>query len=66
MAETTRRRIHVSGSRPDIKVPFVEIDLHDSPGGQSNPPLRRYDTAGGRRVLVLSPSVLMKKLERMV
>jgi phosphomethylpyrimidine synthase len=24
----------------------MEIDLHDSPGGGPNPPLRRYDTAG--------------------
>jgi phosphomethylpyrimidine synthase len=46
MTEVTRRRVLVAGSRPDIQVPFQEIWLHDSPGGQANPPLRRYDTAG--------------------
>jgi phosphomethylpyrimidine synthase len=46
MAEATRQRVHVSGSRPDVRVPFVEIQLHDSPDGSPNPPLLRYDTAG--------------------
>jgi phosphomethylpyrimidine synthase len=46
MAESSRLRIHVEGSRPDIRVPFQEIRLHDSPDGSSNPPVRLYDTAG--------------------
>jgi phosphomethylpyrimidine synthase len=46
MTEAIRRRVLVTGSRPDIQVPFQEIALHDSPDGQANPPLRRYDTAG--------------------
>jgi phosphomethylpyrimidine synthase len=38
--------VHVEGSRPDIRVPFQEIHLHNSPDGSPNLPLRRYDTAG--------------------
>lgn len=39
-------RVLVAGSRPDIRVPFQEVRLHDSPDGSVNLPLRRYDTAG--------------------
>jgi phosphomethylpyrimidine synthase len=46
MTEVIRKRVLVTGSRPDIQVPFQEIALHDSPDGRANPPLRRYDTAG--------------------
>ncbi len=46
MTEVMRKRVLVTGSRPDIQVPFQEIGLHDSPDGKANPPLRRYDTAG--------------------
>jgi phosphomethylpyrimidine synthase len=46
MTEAIRRRVLVTGSRPDIEVPFQEIALHDSPDGHANPPLMRYDTAG--------------------
>jgi len=46
MAEGSRQRVLVTGSRPDIKVPFQEISLHDSPGGKTNSPVRLYDTGG--------------------
>jgi phosphomethylpyrimidine synthase len=36
-----RRKVYAEGSRPDIQVPFAEVDLA---GG--NPPLRLYDTSG--------------------
>jgi phosphomethylpyrimidine synthase len=36
-----RRRGYVSGTRPDVQVPFTEVTL----GGQA-PPLRLYDTSG--------------------
>jgi phosphomethylpyrimidine synthase len=36
-----RRKVYVEGSRPDIRVPFAEVDLS---GG--NPPVRLYDTSG--------------------
>jgi phosphomethylpyrimidine synthase len=36
----------VTGTRPDIRVPFREIELADSPGGRANPPVRLYDTGG--------------------
>ena len=35
------RKIYISGSRPDLRVPMREVCLH---GGE--PPLRLYDTAG--------------------
>jgi phosphomethylpyrimidine synthase len=44
-----RRKIYVSGGRPDLQVPFTEIDLHPSVGRNGpevNPPLRVYDTSG--------------------
>ena len=45
------RKIHIVGSRPDIRVPMREIQLsptHESPGAlpRVNPPLRVYDTSG--------------------
>jgi phosphomethylpyrimidine synthase len=44
-----RRKIYVSGDRPDLQVPFTEIELHSSTGRngpEANPPLRVYDTSG--------------------
>src|SRR5690625_3661831 len=46
---TGSRKIYVSGSRPDLRVPMREISLADTPtefGGEKNPPLRVYDTSG--------------------
>jgi len=43
------RKIYVTGSRPDIRVPFREISQADTPtgfGGEQNPPLTVYDTSG--------------------
>ncbi|WP_067928794.1 phosphomethylpyrimidine synthase ThiC [Alicyclobacillus shizuokensis] len=43
------RKVYVTGSRPDIRVPFREIVLSPTTGGfgeQENPPLRVYDTSG--------------------
>ena len=43
------RKIYVTGSRPDIRVPFREIEQASTPtalGGESNPPLTVYDTSG--------------------
>jgi len=43
------RKIHVEGSRPDIRVPMREIALTRTPtlfGGEDNPPLTVYDTSG--------------------
>ncbi len=43
------RKIYVTGSRPDIRVPMREIELSDTPagmGGGKNDPLRVYDTSG--------------------
>ncbi|WP_323018567.1 phosphomethylpyrimidine synthase ThiC [Castellaniella sp.] len=43
------RKIHETGSRPDIRVPFREIRQDETPslfGGESNPPLTVYDTSG--------------------
>jgi phosphomethylpyrimidine synthase len=37
----SRRKVYVSGSRPDIQVPFAEVDLTGD-----NPPVRLYDTSG--------------------
>ena len=41
-----RRRIHVPGPRPDIRVPVVEVRLADSPDGSPNQPVHLYDTSG--------------------
>ncbi len=46
MPEGRHQRVHVVGSRSDIRVPFREIRLDDSPGGGANGPVRLYDTAG--------------------
>jgi phosphomethylpyrimidine synthase len=43
------RKIHVSGSRPDLRVPMREIAQAQTPtlfGGEENPPLVVYDTSG--------------------
>ena len=42
-------KVYIQGSRPDIRVPFREISLTDTPtglGGEKNLPLRVYDTSG--------------------
>ena len=36
-----RRKVWVEGSRPDIRVPFAEVELTGD-----NPPVRLYDTSG--------------------
>ncbi len=41
-----RRKIYVVGSRPDLRVPFTEVRLGDSPGGGPNEPVHLYDTSG--------------------
>jgi len=41
MSQPASRKIYVTGSRPDLRVPMREVCLH---GGE--PPLRLYDTAG--------------------
>ncbi len=46
MTSSNARRVHIDGSRPDLRVPFREVDLHDSPDGAANPPVRLYDTGG--------------------
>jgi phosphomethylpyrimidine synthase len=43
------RKIHVEGSRPDIRVPMREITQADTPsmfGGEKNPPVYVYDCSG--------------------
>ncbi len=43
------RKVHVVGSRPDIRVPMREIAQSDTPasfGAEKNPPLYVYDTSG--------------------
>ena len=43
------RRIHVEGSRPDLRVPMREIVQTRTPtvfGGEENPPVTVYDTSG--------------------
>jgi phosphomethylpyrimidine synthase len=43
------RKVYVEGSRPDIRVPFREISLSDTPsafGAEQNPPVVVYDTSG--------------------
>lgn len=43
------RKVYVTGSRPDIRVPFREIEQDSTPtsfGGEHNPPLTVYDTSG--------------------
>ena len=43
------RKIHVEGSRPDLRVPMREIALTRTPtvfGGEENAPVTVYDTSG--------------------
>lgn len=43
------RKVYLTGSRPDIRVPVREISLADTPtafGGEENPPVFVYDTSG--------------------
>lgn len=43
------RKIHVQGSRPDLKVPMREITQAQTPtlfGGEANPDITVYDTSG--------------------
>ncbi|MFT0548876.1 phosphomethylpyrimidine synthase ThiC [Allopusillimonas ginsengisoli] len=43
------RKVYLTGSRPDLRVPFREISQDDTPtmlGGEKNPPLTIYDTSG--------------------
>ncbi len=43
------RKIHVEGSRPDIRVPMREVSQSDTPasfGAEPNPPVFVYDTSG--------------------
>ncbi|MFC0402339.1 phosphomethylpyrimidine synthase ThiC [Paraburkholderia rhizosphaerae] len=43
------RKIYVTGSQPDIRVPMREISQADTPtgfGGEKNPPVYVYDTSG--------------------
>lgn len=43
------RKIYVTGSQPDIRVPMREITQADTPtgfGGEKNPPIYVYDTSG--------------------
>src|SRR3546814_13613169 len=43
------RKIHVEGSRPDIRVAMREITLSQTPtlfGGEDNPPVTVYDPSG--------------------
>ncbi|CAN2514941.1 phosphomethylpyrimidine synthase ThiC [Candidatus Methylopumilus planktonicus] len=43
------KKVYTTGSRPDLKVPFREISLSDTPssfGAEKNPPVMVYDTSG--------------------
>ena len=43
------RKVYQTGSRPDLRVPFREIEQDHTPaalGGRPNPPLTVYDTSG--------------------
>jgi phosphomethylpyrimidine synthase len=43
------RKIHVQGSRPDIRVPMRQVEQADTPasfGTEQNPPITIYDTSG--------------------
>ena len=43
------KKVYATGSRPDIKVPFREVELTPTAGrfgNQENPPVRLYDTSG--------------------
>ncbi len=46
---TGSKKVYIEGSRPDIRVPFREISLDDTPtdfGGEKNEPVLVYDTSG--------------------
>jgi phosphomethylpyrimidine synthase len=46
------RKVYVTGSQPDIRVPMREITQADTPtgfGGEKNPPIYVYDTSGLHR-----------------
>ena len=46
---SSRTKVHAPGARPDVRVPFTEVRLADSPGPagpEANPPHRIYDTSG--------------------
>jgi len=53
-AEVTRpfpqsKKVYVSGSRPDLRVPMREVTLDPTPssfGAEENPPVTLYDTSG--------------------
>ena len=43
------RKIHVQGSRPDIRVPMRQVQQSPTPaslGAETNPPITVYDTSG--------------------
>ena len=43
------RKVHLEGSRPDIRVPMRQISQADTPtgfGGEPNPPIYVYDCSG--------------------
>ncbi|NML28784.1 phosphomethylpyrimidine synthase ThiC [Zoogloea dura] len=43
------RKIHIEGSRPDLRVPMREVSQADTPtgfGGEKNPPIFVYDCSG--------------------
>ena len=43
------KKVYITGSRSDLKVPFREISLSDTPssfGAEKNPPVMVYDTSG--------------------
>jgi len=42
----TEDKVYVRGPMHEVRVPFRDVPLHDSPGGAPNPPFRRYDTSG--------------------
>jgi phosphomethylpyrimidine synthase len=49
MSSPGRHKAHLEGGRPDVRVPILEVHLHDSPGPNGpvpNPPVRLYDTSG--------------------
>jgi phosphomethylpyrimidine synthase len=49
VAGNRRRTVYVTGSRPDLRVPFTEVVLNPSStptGVEPNPPIRLYRTAG--------------------
>ena len=45
-AHTGSRRAYLTGSRPDLQVPYREVALSPSPDGSSNAPVPLYDCSG--------------------